>query len=340
MAYSVMKLALCLCVILILQNELGHKVDGQRNQCNASGLKRLDELVAKFVTIGNSGRKFPESKGQALQKYCDQETKTLSEIEKYKNNCFQNLSKQVFGIYIYSFKGVIRNFCSKKESKRLDEIIACTPCMNKYSNVIGKCYDTIINELLGAKNAPENKRIPHMCCCNDYLKYLKCCEDGLAGKCEPKHIETGIWFTKMVFGDAINLLCGDYTEESDKCSKLEHLEVRAQVKKCDANNLRKVDLSVARIITIGNSGRQFPENKGVDLKKQNLNYVKDIEKYKNKCFKGLTKQVASILIYSLKHANFCTFQNSIAQLCSKESKKLDELIASTKCINTATPEIN
>ncbi|CAG2172557.1 unnamed protein product [Oppiella nova] len=137
--------------------------------------------------------------------------------------------------------------------------------MNKYSNVIGKCYDTIINELLGAKNAPENKRIPHMCC--DYLKYLKCCEDGLAGKCEPKHIETGIWFTRMVFGDAINLLCGDYTEESDKCSKL-----------------------------------------------------------------GLTKQVASILIYSLK--------NSIAQLCSKESKKLDELIASTKCINTATPEIN
>ncbi|CAG2179533.1 unnamed protein product [Oppiella nova] len=46
--------------------------------------------------------------------------------------------------------------------------------------------------------------------------YLICA----AGKCEPKQIETSVWFFKLLFGDVINLLCTDYTEESDKCSKL------------------------------------------------------------------------------------------------------------------------
>lgn len=48
--------------------------------------------------------------------------------------------------------------------------------------------------------------------------------------------------------------------------------------------------------------------------------------------KGLTKQVTSILIYSLK--------NAISQYCKKDSKKLSDLMLSTKCINTANPEIN
>ncbi|CAG2166862.1 unnamed protein product [Oppiella nova] len=210
METTYIKLVLSSCIILIIQNEHGHNAHGQKNQCSANGMKRLDEIVAKFVTIGNSGRKFPESKGQVLQKYCAEESKLLTDIEKYKNNCFRDLSKQAFGILIFSFKGAIKNFCSKKESKRLDELIVATPCINKYNtNVVGKCYETILDELLGAKNGPENKRIPYMCW-----------YDGLAGKCEPKHIETTVWFFKLLFGDAINLLCTDYTEESDKCSKL------------------------------------------------------------------------------------------------------------------------
>ena len=38
--------------------------------------------------------------------------------------------------------------------------------------------------------------------------------------------------------------------------------------------------------------------------------------------------------------NFNYVQNAISQLCNKDSKKLNELMSSTKCINTATPEIN
>ncbi|CAG2108300.1 unnamed protein product [Medioppia subpectinata] len=106
----------------------------------------------------------------------------------------------------------------------------------------------------------------------------------------------------------------------------------AHAQTCNAKTLRKVDLSVARIITIGNSGRQFPEQKGTELKKycsQNAAYLKEIERYKGKCMKGLSKQIASILIYSIK--------NSIAQLCNKDSK--NEYYRIFPCIITKTKRI-
>ena len=66
-----MKLTLSFGLILVLQNKLGHNVLGQRSQCSFNDMKQFDELVAKFVTIGNSGRKFPESKGPDVEKYCE-----------------------------------------------------------------------------------------------------------------------------------------------------------------------------------------------------------------------------------------------------------------------------
>ena len=38
-------------------------------ECNKNTLKRVDELLAKVTTYGNSGRKFPENTEQ-LPKYC------------------------------------------------------------------------------------------------------------------------------------------------------------------------------------------------------------------------------------------------------------------------------
>ncbi len=42
-----------------------------QQQCTARGLMKMDATIAKFVTIGNSGRKFPENKGKDLKVYCE-----------------------------------------------------------------------------------------------------------------------------------------------------------------------------------------------------------------------------------------------------------------------------
>jgi hypothetical protein len=42
-----------------------------QQQCTAGGLKKMDATIAKLITIGNSGRKFPENKGNELKVYCE-----------------------------------------------------------------------------------------------------------------------------------------------------------------------------------------------------------------------------------------------------------------------------
>ena len=74
----------------------------------------------------------------------------------------KDLSKQVTGVLIYAVKSTINQLC-KKDSKRLTELISSTPCINKANNEINKCYTRLIDSILGAKNAVDKKKIPHLC---------------------------------------------------------------------------------------------------------------------------------------------------------------------------------
>ena len=40
------------------------------DNCDDASARKLDNIVAKVVTLGNSGRKFPENKPE-LKKYCE-----------------------------------------------------------------------------------------------------------------------------------------------------------------------------------------------------------------------------------------------------------------------------
>ncbi len=42
-----------------------------QQECSDSGARKIDGVMAKLLTIGNSGRKFPESKGEDLKIYCE-----------------------------------------------------------------------------------------------------------------------------------------------------------------------------------------------------------------------------------------------------------------------------
>lgn len=48
---------------------LGLSLTSGQLPCGPASDRRIDEITAKLLTIGNSGRKFPENKEQ-LPKYC------------------------------------------------------------------------------------------------------------------------------------------------------------------------------------------------------------------------------------------------------------------------------
>lgn len=87
----------------------------------------------------------------------------ISQLEKYKTYCLINMPKQVSSVLIYALKNVLVKQICKRDSKLLSQAIAATPCINQANGEITKCYTKFIDSVLGAKNAVETKRIPHLC---------------------------------------------------------------------------------------------------------------------------------------------------------------------------------
>jgi hypothetical protein len=61
-----MKFLLVICAVcLLLNNSYGQKFF----ECNKNSERRIDEIMSKILTIGNSGRKFPVSNSE-VGPYC------------------------------------------------------------------------------------------------------------------------------------------------------------------------------------------------------------------------------------------------------------------------------
>ena len=94
--------------------------------------------------------------------FSSESDKIVKELEGYKAKCFKDLAKQTFGVVIYAVKNALRQYC-KKDSQKLTDLMAAIPCLKKNDPIVTKCYSNFIDGVLGAKNAPDNKKIPHMC---------------------------------------------------------------------------------------------------------------------------------------------------------------------------------
>lgn len=65
-----MSLLLFFGVILLIGHLSCAEAADSPYQCDENGLRRFDANVARLVTIGNSGRKFPENKDKELKVFC------------------------------------------------------------------------------------------------------------------------------------------------------------------------------------------------------------------------------------------------------------------------------
>ena len=87
----------------------------------------------------------------------------MNQVDEYKSKCFSGLSKQVFGVLFYSIKiQGIKKICRGPVSVK-NSIMQASTCLNKNDPVITKCYTTMIDGIMGAKNSNEKYKIPHMC---------------------------------------------------------------------------------------------------------------------------------------------------------------------------------
>ncbi|CAG2105647.1 unnamed protein product [Medioppia subpectinata] len=95
-------------------------------------------------------------------------TRLLGVLDYRRNNCMDNLNKQLQGVLVYSAKAGFGRFC-KPESKNFEKLL-------RYESV---------------------------------------------ERCSPETIEDLLTLVRGITGSTMDVFCGDYTESSDKCDKLE-----------------------------------------------------------------------------------------------------------------------
>ncbi|XP_054164469.1 uncharacterized protein LOC128962140 [Oppia nitens] len=102
---------------------------------------------------------------------------------------------------------------------------------------------------------------------------------------------------------------------------------------CNKNGEKQVDALLARVLTFGDSGREFPESQDQipAFCNETQLLVKSVEQYVKKCTKTqLSKQLFSVYVFTIK--------SQLTQLCkTKPTQRLRDMLSASKCVNRAKP---
>ncbi|CAG2109084.1 unnamed protein product [Medioppia subpectinata] len=210
-----MKLAKILLLLIVCTL---YVVNGQTNSTSkACKTVVLDTCLMNLLLIGDPKYVFPVSMPQM-----DTQCRTIRGYEKcikdYSSKCLKAFPKQVTSVLAYGVAKTNKGYCSNK--KRKESFIMIGECANKMKSPMDKCMFQYIDRLQGAENYRNVKmRLPMACC--EYYKMKQCilghieregkplCTDSVYNEAE--RLIDGYAF------DVLQLICGDYTEDSDKC---------------------------------------------------------------------------------------------------------------------------
>lgn len=96
---------------------------------------------------------------------------------------------------------------------------------------------------------------------------------------------------------------------------------------CSKEESLKNDADIARLMSIGQFGRNFPEStKEINAYCRETSQLSDkIDKFKGKCSIGSKKEFSSVILFSIK--------KTMKAMCRKRSKRQETLIKSFPCAN-------
>ncbi|UXI14238.1 secreted salivary gland peptide [Sarcoptes scabiei] len=105
----------------------------------------------------------------------------------------------------------------------------------------------------------------------------------------------------------------------------------ASKNQCTKEENHRNDAVIARLMSIGQFGRAFPENQKrlSEYCSESKRLNKQIDQYKSRCVSGVKKDFISVIVYSIN--------KTLKQLCrQKNPKRLNSVLKSMNCANRAT----
>ncbi|XP_027194078.2 uncharacterized protein LOC113788821 [Dermatophagoides pteronyssinus] len=145
-------------------------------------------------------------------------------LRNYAENCMKSEARQTLSVMLYSVSRLNRKICSKQ--KRKQTTLTMMICLKKnpgfYQNILLKNLTETLYRISLEKR--QKLKFP-MICCNSYRmkesmigEMIKNCPNNRQAQ-----NELNIWIDSYS-GDLFNLICGDYTEDSDKCETLPSIQ--------------------------------------------------------------------------------------------------------------------
>lgn len=111
-------------------------------------------------------------------------------------------------------------------------------------------------------------------------------------------------------------------------TNVEAAKERPKPAKCNDKNQRNADLNMAKLVSMGKNGRNFPNNTET-LKtfcSETTKLIARIESYTKSCYEKSLQNTVSIFVY--------TIRNTVRQYCGKKlSSRSKKLINASNCLN-------
>lgn len=186
-------------------------------ECNKKRIDQMDQSVIRMIGVGRGGRKFPTTKEEA-KTFCKETDRITSELEEFNKDCIVNEAQKISNIFLFSMKRAYKPICSKKKTKKQQKLLEASKCLNQFIEKI-PCLEEFANRTRNIIPYDVSKdKIKYMCCY--FADAIKCGQQIFdEHKCMTEdHKDTLLDLIRSISGDSINFGCGDYTEETDRCS--------------------------------------------------------------------------------------------------------------------------
>ncbi|XP_049267144.1 uncharacterized protein LOC119373836 [Rhipicephalus sanguineus] len=161
------------------------------------------------------------SSGDEFKKACENQKQQIACTGKFVNDCMEGVSKIASLPVVNGFKKNVEGVCNVA-SKEHEAFGKAVGCMNSVGTKLNSCWRTFRAAVQKAViKAQANKVVFYTCC--SYHDLTSCADQSLT-PCESGGGKRFALDSLLgVFGESLNLACGDYTAGSQACRALPKL---------------------------------------------------------------------------------------------------------------------
>lgn len=137
-------------------------------------------------------------------------------MKEYTQNCMSKTAKQSISVLVYSVAKTNKGYCSTR--KRKLAMLGVSKCAGEHKAKLDGFMDIMTREFHGIRTYKDSKlRLPLACC--SYYKFKHNLVEHIQQHCPTQVTEMEALIDGYAH-DILNLVCGEYTEDSDKCKTI------------------------------------------------------------------------------------------------------------------------